>query len=104
MKKHGKYIETTEFPGKTHLEVSVYYQKGGINYFTNNYDERGFYISVTPVKKEGGIITTTLFTGLKQLIFTVSRYSEKQHILAIEQSKALEQKLIEKLRATQKSA
>jgi len=104
MKKHEKYIETKDFPGNTHLQVSVYYDKGGMNYLNGCLEARGFYISVTPVKKDGFTISVTLFSGIKQLIFTVSRYSEKQHNLAIEQSEDLEQKLINTLKAKQKSA
>ena len=104
MKRHEKYIETKEFPGNTHLQVSVYYYKGGINYFNSRSEERGFYISVTPVKKEGTMISTMMFSGLSQLIFTVSRYSDKQFNLAVERSRDLEQQLINKLRDRQKSA
>jgi len=104
VQKHEKYIETTEFPGNTHLQVSVYYSKGGMNYLSGRSEGRGFYLSVTPVKKERGCISTVLFSGLKMLIAPANRYSEKQFNLAVEKSKTHEQELIDSLKAQQKSA
>lgn len=104
MKKYEKYIETTEFPNNTHIEVSVYYDKGGINFYNGNNDRRGFYLSVTPVKKDAGFVSILLGSGLKKLILTTGRYSEKQHDIAIEKSKELEPILIESLKARRKSA
>lgn len=74
MKKHEEYIETSEFPGNTHLNVSVFYDKGGPNYFSGGSNRRGYYVSVTPVKKENGCVSYTLFTGVKLFISETSRY------------------------------
>ncbi len=102
--KHEEYIETAEFPGNTHLEVSVRYSLGGMNYFSGRNEGRGFYLSVMPVKKERGMISTVLFSGIKMLIHPANRFSEKQLKLAVEMSKPHVQTLIDNLKAQQKCA
>lgn len=97
-KSYDKYIETTEFPGNTHLQVSVYYSLGG------GINGRGFYLSITPVTKGNNMISYTLFTGYRQFIMPAKRFSQKQLELAIEKSKEYEQILIDKLKADQKAA
>lgn len=77
-----KYIEVTENPAKiTHLKIEVYYNLGGINYFTGRAENRGYYLSVTPVEREtnGGFVSEsyTAFTGIKQCIKQVTRKSAK---------------------------
>lgn len=104
MKRYKNYIETTEFPSNTHLEVNVYYDKGGMNYFNGRAEARGFYLSVTPVKKERGCVSMVLGSGYKKLISIVNRYSEKQHDIAIEKSRDSVQELINALKSEQKSA
>ena len=94
MKKHEKFIEHGGLKNASHLQVSVYYTKGGSNYFTNNIDRRGYYVSVTPVTKGNGTISYTLFTGRKQLLLESSRYSEKQFAKAVEMSKDFEEELV----------
>jgi hypothetical protein len=66
----------------THVEVSLYYSKGGMNYFSGNNEARGLYLSVTPVsitKYEGGGIGRSFkaFSGVKQHIKSMARFSEK---------------------------
>lgn len=77
-----KYIEVMENSAKiTHLKIEVYYNLGGINYFTYRTENRGYYLSVTPVKREtkGGFVSEsyTAFTGIKQCIKQVTRKSAK---------------------------
>ncbi len=103
-KKHTEYIETNEFPGSTHLDVSVYYSLGGMNYFSGRGEERGFYLSVTPVKKEHGMVSYEMFTGIKMFIHPANRFSEKQLKLAMEKSKPHKQTLIDSLKVKRKCA
>lgn len=86
------------------LKVQVYYNKGGMNYFSNLAEKRGFYISVSPVERSehkgigGAIIVNesySAFSGTKRLIKEVKRNSEKGLNEAIEISKELENELIE---------
>ena len=104
VQRRERYIETTDFPGNTHLEVSVYYSKGGMNYLSGNNNARGFYLSIAPVRKDGRSVSYTIFSGIKRLVLPVGRYSEKQLELAVEKSKAYEQELIDYLLAKQQSA
>ena len=94
MKKHDKYIERSDLIDATHLEISVYYDKGGTSYFTGQSSPRGFYLSVKPVTKGNGMIRFTMFTGIKKLLHEVNRYSDKQFRHALELSKNYEDELI----------
>ena len=66
--------------GNTYLRIKLYYDKGGMNYFTGKKEPRGFRISVSPVKIEG----TTLKYGdlrgpdkFRVFLKEVKRYSKK---------------------------
>lgn len=75
-------------PNVTHLKAEVYYSLGGTNMFTYKNESRGYYMSISPVKREdrGGFImeSYTAFTGLKQLVVPVSRKSQKKMNEAVE--------------------
>ena len=94
MKKHEKYIERNDLRDASHLQVSVFYDKGSMNYFSGQAAPRGFYLSVTPVRKGNGVVSYTMFTGLKRLLHQVSRFTDKQFCHAVELSKAYEDELI----------
>lgn len=61
----------------THIKIEVYYSLGGYNYFTYKKEERGYYLSVSPVERSEFMEVYTSFTGYKQLIKPVSRKSKK---------------------------
>lgn len=69
------------------LKIEVYYNKGGMNYFTGRPEERGYYLSVSPVERShsNGFTTEsyTGFSGVKKLILPVARQSEKQYQAAL---------------------
>ena len=94
MQKHEKYIERNDLRDASHLQVSVFYDKGSMNYFSGQSAPRGFYLSVTPVTKGNGTVSFTMFTGMKRLLHDVSRYTDKQFHHAIELSKSYEYELI----------
>lgn len=66
------------------LKIRLYYHLGGYNCFTCQEEKRGYYISVTPVYKEGYLESYTMFTGAKQLIKAVNRKSEKARAAALD--------------------
>lgn len=78
-----KYIEVRENPAKvTHLKIELYYGLGGMNHFTGRPENRGYYLSVSPVTREisaGGSVLESYaaFTGIKQNIKQVTRKSKK---------------------------
>lgn len=78
-----KYIKVKENPAKvTHLKIELYYDLGGMNYFTGRAENRGYYLSVSPVTRgtsAGGFVSEsyTAFTGIKQNIKQVTRKSAK---------------------------
>jgi len=87
LKKYREHIERNGLINATHLEVSVYYTKGGLNYFSGGMIARGYYISVTPVTISDETIRYTAFTGCSQLMLETQRYSDKQFDRAIEMAK-----------------
>lgn len=94
MEKHKKYIENGNLKDATHLEVFVYYDKGGMSYFTGKVSPRGYYLSVTPVTKRDGMVSFAMFTGYKQLLLETKRYSAKQFNQTVEMSEDVEATLI----------
>jgi len=63
--------------GFTHVDVEVYYSKGGMNYFTGSVERRGYYLSVQPLNKTSNSVSFTAFTGVKQLVREAGRFSSK---------------------------
>ena len=69
----------------THIDVEVYYTTGGMNYLAGGTTLRGYYISVIPVTRRGdGMVSQTLFRGMKKLLLQTNRYSAKQFEQAVE--------------------
>jgi len=76
-KKYEK-IDGTDYE----LKIQVYYDKGGMNYFTSRPEARGYYLSVSPVqveRRENGIMVESYaaFSGIKALVLPVQRQSPK---------------------------
>jgi len=77
MKDKKIYLELENNSTATHLKVSIYYSLGGMNYFSGNSEERGIYVSVSPVKRELKWESTTAFSGVKELVKPLKRFSQK---------------------------
>lgn len=71
-----KQLPTTD-PDRI-LEVEVYYDEGGMSYFTGSVNKRGYYLAVQPVKLDGGFRSITAFSGTKALIEETKRFSAKK--------------------------
>lgn len=86
-----KYVKIDGAQGVTHLKIELYYSLGGMNYFTYAQEKRGYYLSVSPVEhvERGGytLESCTAFSGVKQLVKTVSRRSAKAEATAEENAK-----------------
>ena len=81
MQERKEYIPI-ESEKANHLKVELYYDKGGMNYFTGGTERRGLYLSVSPVtltKYEGGGSSEgyIAFTGTKKLVKELKRFSNK---------------------------
>lgn len=69
----------------THVNVWIYYAKGGINYATYKQEPRGIYVNITPVKLEktgSGFISESfmVFSGGKYLVEAATRLNRKRVI------------------------
>ena len=93
--KSYEKIEGTDYE----LKIQVYYDKGGMNYFTSRPEARGYYLSVSPVqvdRRENNIIVESYaaFSGIRALILPVQRQSPKSE----KQAEELAQKMITELK------
>lgn len=81
-----KYIPVKENAYATHIAVELKYNLGGFNCFTYAQEKRGYYLHVTPVKREQRdgytMESFTAFSGYKQLIKEVNRKSNKSELEA----------------------
>lgn len=77
MKEKKEYRELVPNEKATHIEIEVYYSKGGMNYFTSRNEQRGIYVSVSPVTRRENSVSYTAFTGIKKLIKPMARFSQK---------------------------
>ena len=87
-RKIGGYYKMKKFiplkennAGANFLKIETYYNLGGYNCFTYRAESRGYYISVSPVRREtrDGVTfeSYTAFSGIKDYLLQVSRKSKK---------------------------
>lgn len=65
------------------LRINVDYQKGGVNYFSGDYNEGGVYVYIQPCTYNNGIVGTVItgkqhLDGYKILLKELNRKSQKQ--------------------------
>lgn len=82
-----EYIPTNK--EKHFLKCELYYDLGGMNYFSYKNEARGYYVSVSPVERstsESGISyeSYTAFSGIKNLVAQCERQSKKNEQRAAE--------------------
>lgn len=92
-----EYIKIASNDHATHLKCELYYDLGGINYFTYANEPRGYYVSVTPVKRDGILESFVAFEGYKQIVQPCSRKSKKQQEIAESKYTEIRDMLIERL-------
>lgn len=61
------------------IVTEIYYSKGGMNYFTDRDEKRGYYFSITPEERNDGFRTYTGFSGVKTCILEVARKSKSAY-------------------------
>ena len=81
----------------TDMCVRVYYSLGGPNVWTGAHTPRGYWISVSPVKRGGGMIETCPMDGVKYLLKPVTRDTAKGEAYALTLAGNVENALIEKV-------
>ena len=104
MKRHEKYIERNDLKGASHLEIAVYYTKGGNNPLSGGITPRGYYLSVRPVTLRSGMVSFELFSGHRQLLFEASRFTAKQFAKAVAMARDVEDELIASVAAENQAA
>lgn len=72
-----QYLDITKtHPNWNKMKLHTYYELGGMNYFTYKVEDRGIYLSVTPVMRTEDSEITTAFTGTKFLVKPLKRWSK----------------------------
>lgn len=65
----------------THIDVKVYYDKGGLNYWTYKNEPRGYWLTIQPVEHgkygTGFCITGQARDGIRIFLKEVARFSAK---------------------------
>ena len=61
------------------IVTEIYYSKGGMNYFTDRDEKRGYYFSITPEERSNEFRTYTGFSGVKTCILEVARKSKSAY-------------------------
>ena len=69
-------IPTTK--ANTVLRTEVYYNLGGMNYFSGQSMKRGYYLSVTPMELRDGFTSMTAFSGTCDLLEEAPRFSQRK--------------------------
>lgn len=81
------------------LRCELYYDLGGMNYFTYENEPRGYYVSVTPVERKAGDgyvgETIVAFSGIKYNVLQVNRKSKKAAATALEKYEEVRNAIIE---------
>ena len=79
MNTNRKIIKSIPIDGKPnhYYEASIYYAKGGMNYFSGQAIQRGYYLSVKPVHRAEYGSSYMMFSGLGSLLQTATRFSQK---------------------------
>lgn len=72
-----KYFETSLLNDATHIKAEVYYLKGGHNPFTYEFERRGIYFAISPVKCDGIWESYSAFSGTKICVKELKRKSDK---------------------------
>lgn len=97
-KEHKEYIPVSGNDKYTDIQVCVYYDKGGYDYFRCHEVQRGFYILVCPVKRSNTsgcvLVEFEAFAGMKMLIKPVHRYSSKAFDEAVKDAEDVKNDLI----------
>ena len=88
MERMTRYYEVKNGGDMTHLKAEVYYNIGGMA-LNGRYEKRGYYMSVSPVRREdigNGYISEryVAYTGLKMLVVECGRKSQKKMNEAME--------------------
>lgn len=84
------------------LAITVFYKKGGINYFNYETEPSGFYVSVSPFTENGDFRTFEMGSGLKGLLEQADRFNRKKlakfakNLLELDETKRIIAKVCEK--------
>jgi hypothetical protein len=63
--------------GCTHVEVELYYSKGGMNYFSGRNEARGLWLSVSPVERGDRFVKYSAWSGIKKHVKEMKMFSQK---------------------------
>lgn len=71
-------VKSTVDDDTTHIEITLFYDEGGINYYNYKTNSRGYYLTFTPVTIEEGSKSFMMFSGFKKLVQQTARFNQKK--------------------------
>lgn len=77
MSKNKEIFRIPTNDALTTIDIELSYQLGGHNPFSYANEKRGIYVSVSPMKREGGFRSFSAFSGVKLCIKELKRFSNK---------------------------
>jgi len=100
-------LESTPYEGLengTHIDVTVYYDIGGVDFLEGETKLRGYYVSVTPVIRRDNMVSKRVFTGYKSFLLQTSRFSTKQFEQAVELARPVVPVMIKRVLKEERAA
>lgn len=91
-----KYIP---IEGTKYIKLETFYDLGGMNYFINGINRRGYYVSARYVEKDDHMESCVLGEGFKRLIIELKRNNKKAEKIADDYLIEHEKSLIETLKS-----
>lgn len=80
---------------KNFLKCELYYSLGGMNYFSYKQEQRGYYVSVSPVERDGICESYIAFSGIKALVWPCARKGKGAEAKAMEMYEEMKEKIIQ---------
>jgi hypothetical protein len=102
--KHERLVKRDDLRDATHLEIAVSYVKGGKNPFGSDSKPRGYYLHVTPVKKNERMVCHKMMLGRSELLLEVQHHNEGNLARAVDIAKSREEALISAVVMANKAA
>lgn len=97
IKSTGKTDDRLHNERANFMKVTFDYSLGGLNVWTYKTEPRGYYVSFTPVERDGIMEGFVAFSGKKYLIKEVSRKSAKAEAEALKEAEGFIADKLERL-------
>jgi len=88
----------------THIELMVYYYRGGRDIYSSDDPLPGYYLKATPVRKEGGMSTSAFYASKRIFLSQDRSYSAENFEKAVRLSESKVPVVLARLIAAERAA